>query len=143
MLPAAKRESLLLRALPIANFFELGGFAQDLEFLARLCVFEGASMYRFSENSTGRARLNVYLSILTIKLKVVTTGGREIRASLFAVRSIYHLRIVSMLVHDTGTKLAQNLCSGEHCQFPLIWRSHLGPVVPDNFVSLRVQACIS
>ena len=45
-------------------------------------------------------------------------GGLEICASLFAAGSIYHLRIVSMLVHGTGTKLAWNLCSWELCQFP-------------------------
>ena len=41
----------------IANFHELDGFVRDLEFLAILCVSEGASMYRFSENSTGHAWL--------------------------------------------------------------------------------------
>ena len=41
----------------IADFLELGGSVQDLEFLARLCVSEGAHIYRFSENSTAHARL--------------------------------------------------------------------------------------
>ena len=61
----------------IANFLELGGSVRYLEFLARLCVSMGAIMYRFSENLTGCARLQVYLSILTIKLKVITMGWAQ------------------------------------------------------------------
>ena len=41
----------------IANFLKLDGFVRDLEFLAILCVSEGASLYWFSENSTGHACL--------------------------------------------------------------------------------------
>ena len=40
----------------ISDFLSLGGRKQDLEFLAKLCVSEGAKIYRFSENSTGRGR---------------------------------------------------------------------------------------
>ena len=36
------------------DFLSLGGTKQDLEFLARLCVSEGAKIYWFGENSTGR-----------------------------------------------------------------------------------------
>ena len=53
-----------------------------------------------------------------LKLGGSTPGGLKIRASLFAAGSIYHLRIVLILVHGTGTKLAWNLCSWELCQFP-------------------------